>query len=191
VCKTSALPLELLARVADPGQGVEPRSPRSERGVLPVRRSRSASPLRPSPVPDGRSTQQASATCRALGRVLCHVPPKLNDVFYATRLPFDPGSPTTGCARAQWSPSYVEEFWSPSSRIAFGKEHAKAKANCQRVFPARNAEVFLSQAGPRFDLKLVQAEHHLLGSTLVDRLRTQKRRPCWVALVWLVMRLGI
>src|SRR5437762_629191 len=40
VCKTSALPLELLARTSDPGQGVEPRSPRSERGVLPVRRSR-------------------------------------------------------------------------------------------------------------------------------------------------------
>src|SRR5437762_8037902 len=27
-------------------------------------------------------------------RVLCHVRRKPNDVFYATRLPFDPGSPT-------------------------------------------------------------------------------------------------
>src|SRR5437762_6479856 len=33
-------------------------------------------------------------------RVLCHVRPKPNDVFYATRLPFDPGSPTTGCAHS-------------------------------------------------------------------------------------------
>ena len=48
VCKTSALPLELLARISDPGQGVEPRSPRSERGVLPVRRSRNT-PARAGP----------------------------------------------------------------------------------------------------------------------------------------------
>jgi hypothetical protein len=33
--------LELLAQSA-PGQGIEPRSPRSERGVLPIRRSRNA-----------------------------------------------------------------------------------------------------------------------------------------------------
>ncbi len=64
------------------------------------------------PLSDGRSTQQASATCRAVGRVLCLVRPKPNDVFYATRLPFDPGSPTAGCARAQWSTSYMEELWS-------------------------------------------------------------------------------
>jgi hypothetical protein len=35
----SALPFELLARRA-PGQGLEPRSPRPERGVLPIGRSR-------------------------------------------------------------------------------------------------------------------------------------------------------
>ena len=39
-----------------PGQGIEPRSPRSERGVLPVRRSRIV-PLRPAPGV-GRSTQR-------------------------------------------------------------------------------------------------------------------------------------
>jgi hypothetical protein len=103
VCETSALPLELLARVLDPGQGVEPRSPRSERGVLPVRRSRNAAwtarqkqRLSVHPPSDGRSTQQASATCRAL--VACSVTSGRgpNDVFHATRLPFDPGSPATG-----------------------------------------------------------------------------------------------
>ena len=36
-----------------PGQGIEPRSPRSERGVLPVRRSRIV-PLRPAPCVGGR-----------------------------------------------------------------------------------------------------------------------------------------
>jgi hypothetical protein len=35
VCKTSALPSELPAREA-PGQGLEPRPPRSERGILPL-----------------------------------------------------------------------------------------------------------------------------------------------------------
>jgi hypothetical protein len=43
----------------------------------------------------------------------------------------------------------------------FGKRQAKANAYCQRLFRASNAEIFLSQAGPRFDLELVQAEHHL------------------------------
>ena len=66
VCKTSALSIELLARDDGdarsagsparnlvPGQGIEPRSPRSERGVLPVRRSRIV-PLRPAPCAGGR-----------------------------------------------------------------------------------------------------------------------------------------
>jgi hypothetical protein len=39
VCKTSALPLSYSPAI--PGQGVEPRPPGSEPGVLPVRRSRS------------------------------------------------------------------------------------------------------------------------------------------------------
>jgi hypothetical protein len=36
VCRTGALPIELSARGQAPGQGVEPRSPRSERGILPL-----------------------------------------------------------------------------------------------------------------------------------------------------------
>ena len=38
--------------------------------------------------------------------------PKPNDVFQATRLPFDPGSHVGGCAAAE-RPSFVEELWSP------------------------------------------------------------------------------
>jgi len=36
------------------------------------------------------------------------------------------------------------------------------------------AEVFLSQAGPRFDLELFQAEHHLLVDVVSGRLPTKK-----------------
>jgi len=36
-----------------------------------------------------------------------------NDVVYATRLPFDPGSSPAGCAQPVRSTSYVEELWSP------------------------------------------------------------------------------
>ena len=63
--KQALFALELLALGA-PGQGLEPRSPRSERGVLPDWT-----------IPD------------------C-VP---NHVVYATRLPFDPGSPRRGVLR--------------------------------------------------------------------------------------------
>ena len=99
--------------LSDPGQGVEPRSPRSERGVLPVRRSRSDCRASPSSFPVGSSTQQANDTWWAITRVLCLVRPKPNDVFCATRLPFDPGSPTACCAHPRQSPSYVERLWSP------------------------------------------------------------------------------
>ncbi len=62
VCETSALPLSY-SPVSDPGQGIEPRFPRSERGVLPVGRSRNGLsvhlPCR------GRSTQQA-VPCRGV-----------------------------------------------------------------------------------------------------------------------------
>src|SRR5213076_1629017 len=57
----------------------------------------------------------------------------------------------------QWSPSYVEELWSPILARCCRKEQAKANAYFQRAAP----RIFLSQAGPRFDLELVQAEHHL------------------------------
>lgn len=93
LCVRQALcAIELLARTSTkaPGRGVEPRPPRPERGVLPVRRSRNeerSDALRPPR--RTRSTQRRGA--RVLE--LCHVRPKPNDVVQATRLPFDPGSP--------------------------------------------------------------------------------------------------
>ena len=64
-------------------------------------------------------------------------------------------------AHFAWSPSYVEELWSPSLNAVSEKLHAKADANSKRAFQRTTPRVFLSQAGPRFDLELVQAEHHL------------------------------
>jgi hypothetical protein len=51
-------------------------------------------------------------------------------------------------------------------------------------FQRAAAEIFLSQAGPRFDSELFQAEHHLLFDIL-GRLSDEKGDPVWVALVWL------
>ncbi len=64
-----------------PGQGVEPRPPRSERGVLPVRRSRIVR-LRP--------TREGSTQTHFLSAVLGS---RRTPYVHATRLPFDPGSP--------------------------------------------------------------------------------------------------
>jgi hypothetical protein len=65
-----------------PGQGLEPRPPRSERGVLPVRRSRSAP--RPPSTPDTRGRRSGTVApvfARAMTRTagaercfLCHSP---------------------------------------------------------------------------------------------------------------------
>src|ERR1043166_2173615 len=80
-------------------------------------------------------------------------PAHANDVFYATRPPFDPGSART--------PSYVEELWSPALLCLAEKSHAKAKAVFQlRFFVPKHRGAFLSRAGPHSRLALLQAEHH-------------------------------
>ena len=119
---------------SDPGQGVEPRSPRSERGVLPVRRSRSAAatarrpaadkaaPLRPSPGAYGRSTQQAGDLVRA-SLLSFSVSSARKRTMFSMPLAYSStlDRPATGCACARWSPSYVEELWSPSLSRCFWK----------------------------------------------------------------------
>jgi hypothetical protein len=140
LCKRGALPAELHALggrpAIDPGRGVEPRSPRSERGVLPVRRSRNgggppgrsrASPSIPQ-VGDRRSRRCPAA---AHGRVLYLVRLKPNDVFCASRLPFVPGSSSAGCAFPWRSLSCVEELWSRS--LAQGIANSQAKADAYRL----------------------------------------------------------
>src|SRR5262249_34286307 len=173
-----------LPQLPDPGQGVEPRSPRSERGVLPVRRSRnaraaSASGARRSveKLPDGKTTGRSRASPsiprseeidaagerRLSAMVASSVSsgPRPNDVFYATRPPFDPGSPAAGCAHSQRSTFYVEGFWSPTSGPDLENSTLKHTLIASAYFQRRALRVFLSRTGPRFDLELVQAEHHL------------------------------
>jgi hypothetical protein len=78
-----------------PGQGIEPRSPRSERGVLPVRRSRSDSHVSVQLLPP--RPQQVDAVERNLpdgGRADART-----SYVQAARLPFDPGSPSRQRAR--------------------------------------------------------------------------------------------
>jgi hypothetical protein len=78
----------------------------------------------------------------------------------------------------------VEELWSPSLTRLRGKEQAKADAYCQRSFSRHALRAFLSQAGPQCGL-----ERFKLSITFgLRRGRSpskRKRRPGWVALVWL------
>jgi len=71
----------------------------------------------------------------------------------------------------------VEGLWSPSLGGRRRKEQAKADANASVPFHA-TLRVFLSQAGPRFDLVLLQAGHHLVDP-FVSRiaLRNEKGDP--------------
>jgi hypothetical protein len=55
-----------------------------------------------------------------------------------------------------------------------GNSQAKADAYSPMDFQHTAAEIFLSQAGPRFDLKLFQAEHHLLFDVVWPPLPTKK-----------------
>jgi hypothetical protein len=59
------------------------------------------------------------------------------------------------------SSSYAEELWSPSLGRCPENRRLKHTLIYQRNFQRQAPRVLLSQAGPRFDLELVQAEHHL------------------------------
>jgi hypothetical protein len=96
-----------------------------------------------------------------------------NDVVYATRLPFDPGSFGDGCACRDRRASYVEGLWSPS--LAIGRLNCTLKLTLYSVCNSNALRrVFLSQAGPRFGLEPVQAGHHL--SSVTQFLSPKRRR---------------
>jgi hypothetical protein len=66
-----------------------------------------------------------------------------------------------------------------------GKEQDKAGAYSPMAFPsARLQRILLSQAGPRFDSELFQAEHHLLFDVVWSP-SNKKGDPLRVALAWL------
>ena len=125
VCETSALPLSY-SPVSNPGQGVEPRSPRSERGVLPVRRSRN---VRRSVHPPSREIDAAAHAFKAVVASSDSSGLGPNDVFHATRLLFDPGSahrrPTWRSFGARASSTSVEKSKLKQTLIASVLFHAK------------------------------------------------------------------
>jgi len=57
--------------------------------------------------------------------------------------------------------SYVEGLWSPSPERLSQKSTLKHTHYFPAHFSAKRRAIFLSQAGPRFVLGLLQAEHHL------------------------------
>src|SRR4051812_12449048 len=122
----------------------------------------------------GRSTQQRIGATVCLGR---RMP---DDVFHATRLPFDPGSPF-GVLRG----GALE----PESRRAAGKNCTLKRTQVfQRVFQRDARGVFLSQAGPRFDLNLFKLS--ITSVSVVGAASETTKATRWIALDWLVMRLG-
>jgi len=145
-------------------------------------------PLRPSPI--GRSTQQA-APSSGDGRVFMSRP-----VVRRTMLSMPLAYPSTLDRRPRIA--QIRNGRRPTWRgvgaraqeVLSEKGRQKRTLNASALFTASNAEVFLSQAGPRFDLELVQAEHHLWVRVGDRSPCKRKRRPSWVALIWLVLRLG-
>lgn len=94
------------------------------------------------------------------------------DVVQATRQPFDPGSPASGCA-SERSTSYVEGLWSPSRGHSTENGRQKHTLNAERTFQRGAPRVFLSQAGPRSDLELFELSIILLF-VLRSRLRNDE-----------------
>jgi hypothetical protein len=94
-----------------------------------------------------------------------------NDVVHATRLPFDPGS-SSGTVDVLRGGALE-----PDPRTPAGNWQAKAHANCLRLFPARSAEIFLSQAGPQLDLESFTLSITLGSDVGPDRLQYEKGDP--------------
>jgi hypothetical protein len=160
--------------------------PRPE-SVCAERASGRAAPLRPRPKTGVDAVgdyllDQATA-------VVCLVGPRPNDVFHATRLPFDPGSPIAGCAHPARSASSVEGCWSPRLVRFRKKSELKHTLLLKRSFRRQHRATFSLRRGldsVQFLLKL--------GITLVPSnlpsVPGQKRTTRRVALVWPGMRLA-
>ena len=131
----------------DPGQGVEPRPPRSERGVLPVRRSRSVAKRMPglSPSVHLHRGDPRSGEGRFNRRLHGRLAP--NDVFQATRSTLRPwigrtGHAYSGDARPTWRGFGA---WASALRVVIA--HAKASATMHPQFRATREEPFSLERG--------------------------------------------
>jgi hypothetical protein len=83
-------------------------------------------------------------------------PLQSNDVFYATRQPFDPGSPSMFALDDVLRGGALE----PEPRASWIIRRLKLTLIPSAIIQADAQRVFLSQAGPRFELDLLQAGHH-------------------------------
>jgi hypothetical protein len=101
--------------------------------------------------PDG-GVDAAADHLRGRTRPLSRPPRTPNDVVQATRLPFDPGSPTAGCAIRDGRRPTWRSFGARASRTSpkIGRQKPKLMTSLYSVL--RAGGVFLPQAGPRFDL---------------------------------------
>src|SRR5688572_23729104 len=121
--------------------------------------------LHPSPF-EGRSTQWRTGV-----RPLSH-PSGRRRCFPCHSLTLRPWIVDLRLRERGWSPSYVEGLWS-RTRSPFWKIARGIKVHITVHVFARTRRAFLSRAGPRFDLVLLQAGHHLF---LVDIVSPPKRR---------------
>jgi len=96
--------VKALRPTSDPRAGVELRDTDSNLdlhvqsvGVVPAERPRTDAPSRPPSSPrEARARRSGGHPTARMARP----PYAADDVFHATRLPFDPGSPSGGCASA-------------------------------------------------------------------------------------------
>jgi hypothetical protein len=102
----------------------------------PGTRGGPADPRPPSTPGPGVDAAARVSTGRARAARTARAP---NDLVYATRLPFDPGSPQTA--------SYVEEHWSPAHLRFPGNRQAKAELYSALNYRPRNTQRDLSLSG--------------------------------------------
>lgn len=106
---------------------------------------------------------------------MCTVRLYVERFVQATRLPFNPGSPShlstrrcptwrsAGARRSQWRSEHRRRKRAPEMSGAITERHTRT---------------FLSQTGPQIQLELGQAGHHLVGfNTFRIAFRHKKRRP--------------
>ena len=118
-----------------------------------VRRSRS--------VPASPRTPGSSGVRAAARQAFPSVPSSTSPTVFSKPLAYPSTLDRLRPGRAQpTESSSVEGFWSPIAARRVKNSMRKPMRLSKRNFTRGRAEHFLSQAGPRFDLGLVQAEHH-------------------------------
>ena len=160
--RTHGLKLMRLARTATPPPRSEWTGPHegghaAPRDIQPSNQLRSRSSL-----------QRRVAKRRSVTTFCSRALSSANDLVYATRLPFDPGSPSCRCERRR-SSSDVEELWSPAHLRSGKNGRQKQQGVLSALFlPRTQRDAFLSQAGPQVDLMCVTLSitlsHSILGS---------------------------